>query len=112
MSSEVFRPHARSGHPIPEVVLRTRRSVMEAAYNLHEQRARKRRHAGIALLAMASLIVLLAPPLWSTVNDLTTGEHFFDLPVMVVTLFLVFLSAVFAILLLTWRDRTAREDQR
>jgi cytochrome bd-type quinol oxidase subunit 2 len=85
---------------------------MEAAYNLQEQRTRKRRHAGIALLAMAVLIVLLAPPLMSTVNDLSTGEHFFDLPVMVLTLFLVLLSAVFAILLLTLRERGARGDQR
>ena len=112
MSSDVFRPRASAGHPIPEVVLRTRRSVMEAALNLQTQRTRKRRHAGIALLAMASLIVLLAPLLWSTVNDLTTGEHFFDLPVIVLTLFLVFLSAIFAILLLTLRDRAARDEER
>jgi len=85
---------------------------MEAALNLQAQRTRKRRHAGIALLAMASLIVLLAPLLWSTVNDLTTGEHFFDLPVIVLTLFLVFLSAIFAILLLTLRDRAARDEER
>jgi cytochrome bd-type quinol oxidase subunit 2 len=85
---------------------------MEAALNLQTQRTRKRRHAGIALLAMASLIVLLAPLLWSTVNDLTTGEHFFDLPVIVLTLFLVFLSAIFAILLLTLRDRAARDEER
>jgi len=113
MSGEVFRPRRNmTGHPIPEVVLRTRRTVMEAAYNLQEQRARKRRHAGIALLAMGTLVVLLAPVVWSAANDLSTGEHFFDLPVLVLTLFLVLLSAIFAVLLLTWRQRGLREDQR
>jgi cytochrome bd-type quinol oxidase subunit 2 len=112
MSSDVFRPRSVTGHPIPEVVLRTRRSVMEAAYNLGEQRTRKRRHAGIALLAMGTLIVLAAPALWVTVDDLIAGEHFFELPVLVLTLFLVFLSAIFAILLVTWRDRAVREKQR
>jgi uncharacterized membrane protein len=55
---------------------------------------------------------MLAPVLWSAANDLTTGEHFFDLPVLVLTLFLVLLSAIFAVLLLTWRQRGMREDQR
>ncbi|HEY1498435.1 MAG TPA: hypothetical protein VGF88_02540 [Acidobacteriaceae bacterium] len=112
MSSDVFRPRTAVGHPIPEVVLRTRRSVMEAANNLEEQRTRKRRHAGVALLAMGTLVVLLAPALWSAVSDLITGEHFFDLPVTILTLFLVLLSATFAILLISWRDRAAREQQR
>ncbi|MFZ0274462.1 MAG: hypothetical protein WB524_17665 [Acidobacteriaceae bacterium] len=112
MSSDVFRPRSVTGHPIPEVVLRTRRSVMEAAFNLEEQRMRKRRHAGIALLAMGTLIVLIAPALWLAVTDLTAGEHFFELPVMMLTLFLVFLSAIFAVLLITWRDRAVREKQR
>jgi cytochrome bd-type quinol oxidase subunit 2 len=112
MSSEVLRPGRRvTGHPIPEVVLRTRRSVMEAAIELQAQRTRKRRHVGIALLAMGVLVLLVAPLLWSTVNELSTGEHFFELPVLVLTLFLVFLAAFFAILLVTWRDRAARAEQ-
>jgi len=113
VSSEVFRPHGRvAGHPIPEIVLRTRRSVMEAANELQVQRARKRRHVGIALLAMGALIFFFAPVLWNAVSDLSNGEHFLDLPVLVLTLFVVFLSAVFAILLVTLRDRAARSDQR
>ena len=110
MSSGVLHPR-RSGHPVPEVVLRTRRSVMEAAMELQAQRTRRRRHAGIALLAMGALVFLFAPILWSAVNDLSTGEHFFDLPVIVLTLFIVLLAAVFAILLLTWRDRAARAER-
>ncbi len=112
MSSEVFPSSGGVRHPIPEIVLRTRRSVMEAAYELQAQRVRKRRHVGIALLAMGTLVVLFAPALWAAGSDLTQGEHFFDLPVMVLTLFLVFLSAIFAVLLVSVRDRTTRDDQR
>ena len=112
MSSDVLRPGRRVSHPIPEIVLRTRRSVMEAAFQLQAQRTRKRRHVGIALLALGTLVVLFAPALWAAANDLTTGEHFFDLPVLVLTLFLVFLSAVFAIMLVTLKDRTSRGDER
>jgi len=110
MNSEVLRPR-RNGHPVPEVVLRTRRSVMEAAIELQAQRTRKRRHAGIALLAMGVLVLLFAPALWSAVTDLSAGEHFFELPVLVLTLFLVFLASAFAILLVTWRDRGARAER-
>jgi cytochrome bd-type quinol oxidase subunit 2 len=112
MSSEVLQLRRNAaGHPIPEIVLRTRRSVMEAAIELQAQRTRKRRHAGIALLAMGALIFLVAPALWSAVTDLSTGEHFLDLPVIMLTLFLVFVSAGFAILLVTWRDRSSRAER-
>jgi hypothetical protein len=111
MTSPAFHPGQTARHPIPDVVLRTRRSVMEAAYELRAQRMRRRRHIGIALLVMGALIFLVAPVLWSAANDLTTGEHFLDLPVLVLTLVVVLLSAVFAILLLNWRERTARGER-
>ena len=112
MSSEVLHPRRNAaGHPIPEVVLRTRRCVMEAAIELQAQRTRKRRHVGIALLAMGALVFIFAPVLWSAVTDLSAGEHFFDLPVLMVTLFVVLLAALFAILLVTWRDRAARAER-
>ena len=112
MSSEVLRQRRNAtGHPIPEFVLRTRRSVMEAANEMQVQRARKRRHAGLALLALGTLVFLLAPAVWVAVSDLSTGEHFLDLPVIVLTLFAVLLAAMFAILLVTWRDRAARAQR-
>lgn len=89
----------------PDLLLRTRRSVMEAALEMQAKRARQRRHAGIALLAMGSLLVLFTPALWNVANDLSNGEHFFDMPVMVLTLSLVLLSAMFAVLLVGWRSR-------
>ncbi|HEX4039574.1 MAG TPA: hypothetical protein VHX37_16070 [Acidobacteriaceae bacterium] len=113
MSGNAFRPGGRvSGHPIPEVVLRTRRSVMAAAYEVQTRRLRQRRHAGIALAVMSGLLVLLAPALWNTVNDLTTGEHFLDMSVAILTLSLIMLSAMFAVLLMTWRGgRNGQRDE-
>jgi len=111
MNSGIFPPRG-NGHPIPEVILRTRRSVMEAANEMHAARARRRRHAGIALFAIGALILLFTPALWSVANDLSTGEHFFDMPIMVLTLSLVLLSAMFAILLMTWKGgRASAEDE-
>ena len=37
---------------------------------------------------------------------------FFDMPVMLVTLTLVLLSAIFAVLLVSWRGRRLRDEQR
>ena len=112
MNTPAFHPESGIQHPIPDFVLRTRRSVMEAAFEVRAQRARRRRHIGIALLVLGILFFLCAPVLWSAASDLSTGEHFLDLPVLVLTLFVVFLSAVFAILLLlNWRDRTARDER-
>lgn len=78
---------------------------MEAAYQMQAKKQRQRRHIGLVVLAMGSLIVLFTPALWNFVSDLMSGEHFFDMPVMLVTLSLVMLSAMFAILLVTWRSR-------
>lgn len=115
MNSNPFSPAAKGiAHPIPEVVLRTRRSVMEAAYEMRAQRERQRRQMGVALLALGTLVVLVTPALWSAMSDLTAGERFFDLPVMLLMLSLVLLSAIFAVLLVTWRGgrRGMRNEQR
>jgi len=104
MNGDVI-PMGPQGHAKPDMLLRTRRSVMEAAHLMRAKRARQRRHAGIALLALAALLVLFTPVLWSVANDLSTGERFFEMPVMVFTLSLVLLSAMFAILLMTWNGK-------
>lgn len=97
---------------MPDVLLRTRRSVMEAAYEMQMQRTHRRRQIGIALLVFAGLMVLVTPALWSAVTELSSGEPFYDLPVMLVTLTLVLLSAIFAVLLVSWRGRRLRDEQR
>lgn len=105
--------HATKSHAvIPDVLLRTRRTVMEAAYEMQRQRTRRRRQIGIALLVFAGLAVLATPALWSAVTELSSGEPFFDMPVMLVTLTLVLLSAMFAVLLVSWRGRRLRDEKR
>jgi cytochrome bd-type quinol oxidase subunit 2 len=103
-----------AGHPMPEVVLRTRRSVMEAAQLIQTQRQQRRRQIGYSLLAMAVLVLLAAPALWSTFSDLAAGEEFTGMPVMLMTLSLVLLSAMCAVLLVSWRgrQRSTNQDQR
>lgn len=112
MSGEVAQRVRKGSGRVPEVVLRTRRTVMEAAYTMKVQRARQRRHIGIALLVFAGLLVLATPALWSAVSELSAGEPFYDLPVMLVTLTLVLLSTVFAALLVTWRGRRLSGEER
>lgn len=100
------------GHSIPEVVLRTRMSVMVAAHEMHTRRARARRQAGIALAVLAGVMVLVAPALWSTANELSEGEHFLDMPVVLLTLSLIMLTAMLAVLLMTWRGSRNGERER
>jgi cytochrome bd-type quinol oxidase subunit 2 len=103
-----------AGHPMPEVVLRTRRTVMEAAQLMQAQRHQRRRQMGYVLLALTTLVLLAAPALWSAFADLAAGEEFTGMPVMMLALSLVLLSAMFAVLLISWRSRRSgtNEDQR
>lgn len=103
MSSNAFR--AEHQHRKPDFLLRTRRSVMEAANLMQTNRTRQRRHIGLALLAMAAVLVFFAPALWSAATDLSTGEHFLDMPVVVLTVSLLFFSTILAALLMALRDR-------
>jgi hypothetical protein len=59
---------------------------------------------------MAAVLVFFAPALWSAAMDLSTGEHFLDMPVVVLTLSLLFFSTILASLLMALRDR--RRDMR
>lgn len=106
-------PSRLPGHAMPEVVLRTRRSVMEAAQQMQARRKRKRQHLGFALLALSTLVVLVSPALWSAYNDLADGARFTDMRMMLLTLSLVMLSAIFAVLLVSWQGRRGiRDDER
>jgi cytochrome bd-type quinol oxidase subunit 2 len=102
MSGDVFQPDLR-GRIKPDVLLRTRRSVMEAAHLMQAKKARQRRHVGIALLVVVALLVLFAPALWSAAADVMAGEPFLDMPVVMLALSLVFLSALFAVVMMQLR---------
>jgi hypothetical protein len=111
MSGDVFQTDARE-RVRPDVLLRTRRSVMEAAFRMQENRVLRRKHAGIALLVVCGLLVLFAPALWVAASDLSAGEPVLDIPVVLLTLSLVLLSAVLGVAMMTLkRNRsTARGE--
>jgi hypothetical protein len=108
MSGEVFQTAARE-RVRPDVLLRTRRSVMDAAYRMQERRVRQRKHAGIALLVVSGLLILFAPAVWVAASDVTAGDSVLGIPVMLVTLSLVLLSAVLGVAMMTWKGAKSAE---
>ncbi len=86
------------------VAQRTRRVVREAAMRMREDRQRRRRNKGLALLIAAGFITLLTPALWSGMDDIFAGEHLSDLPTMVTLTALTLFSAVVAALLASGKN--------
>ena len=92
---------------------RTRRAVRDAASNLREDRLRRRRNKGLALLAALGFLMLLTPALWSEIDELFAGEHLSDLPTMVSLFAMTLFSAVVAALIAGWRNHLpARTGKR
>jgi hypothetical protein len=86
------------------VAHRTRRVVREAAFQIRDDRQRRRRNKGVALLIAAGFITLLTPALWSGIDEIFAGEHLSDLPPMVTLTALTLFSAVIAALLASWKN--------
>jgi hypothetical protein len=86
------------------VAQRTRRAVREAATNLREDRKRRHRNKGLALLVAVGFLTLLTPALWSGVDEIFAGEHLSDLPTMITLLALTLFSAVVAALIASWKN--------
>lgn len=93
------------------IVQRTRRSVMAAAYQMRASEVRRRRQAGIALLAFVALAVFLTPAIWSVADDLFSGEHFQDMPAMTMSLVVTLFSAIFAALIVHVRSRRPQDGE-
>jgi hypothetical protein len=93
------------------VVQRTRHAVMSAAYQMRAAEVRRRRQAGIALLAFVALAVFLTPAIWSVADDLFSGEHFQDTPAMTMSLIATLFSTIFAALVVHLRNRRARDGE-
>ena len=86
------------------VAHRTRRAVREAAFQIRDDRQRRRRNKGVALLIAAGFITLLTPALWSGIDEFFAGEHLSDMPTMVTLTALTLFSAVIAALLASWKN--------
>ena len=93
------------------LVQRTRRAVMEAAHQMRAGETRRRRQAGIVMLAFLGLILLLTPAVWLVVDDLFSGEHFQETPAMTMSLIVTLISTIFAALIVHLRSRRARDGE-
>jgi cytochrome bd-type quinol oxidase subunit 2 len=93
------------------LVQRTRRAVMQAAHQMRATQARRRRQAGIALLAFLGLVLVLTPAVWMVADDLFSGEHFQDLPTVTMSLVVTLFSTIFAALIVHLRSRRARDEE-
>ncbi len=101
--------HAQAGLAVGE---RTRRAVRNFTLDREERRETTRRNFGLAAFAGLGLLMLLAPALWSSVDDFFGGEHFADLHTQVTLLLLVLFMAVLAALLAGWHTQNAESRER
>lgn len=85
-------------------VQRTRRVVMGAVYEMRDQRSQNRRNVAIAALTIVVLATVLTPAIWSSVDDFLGGEHFSDLPSMVMMLIVLLFSAMLGALIVGLRQ--------
>jgi hypothetical protein len=91
---------------------KTRRAVRDAVITGRERRLRQLRVMGFALIGFLFLMVLLAPALWNSLEDLLAGEHFFDLPALVALLTLMLFPPLLAALIALWKGKQDVEHDR
>ncbi len=94
-------------------VQRTRRVMREVALGFQEQRLRRRKNVGIALATLLSVLILLAPGIWNSVEEIMGGEHFNDFPLQFALLLLMLFPAMLAALIALWKGhRSVHYDER
>ncbi len=109
---------ARSiAHPDYDANLRlaqkTRLRVRDEVISTQERRQRQRHSVGLALVGFLSLLVLLAPAIWSGVEDLLGEERVFDLHAELAFLIAMLLVAMLAALIAVWRGQhNVQHDRR
>lgn len=91
---------------------KTRRAVRDEVISTHERRMRQLRMLGLALTGFLFLMVLLAPAIWNSLEDLLAGELLFDLPTMTAILVLMLFPAVLAALIAVWKGKQDVEHDR
>lgn len=94
------------------MVARTRRAIRVANDARLEQGERGRRHIGITLFVFGAFLVLLAPVLWTSLDDFIGGEHFGDLPTQVALISTLLMMSVVAALVAIWRIRAGKDGFR
>jgi hypothetical protein len=91
---------------------KTRRAVRDAVISGQEQRIRKFRVMGLALISFLFLMVLLAPAIWNGLEEIMAGEHPLDLPAMVGLLTLMLFPPMLAALIAFWKGKQGVEHDR
>ena len=91
------------------IVARTRRAVRIANDTRREQGKLGRRTLGIALFTLGALIVMIAPTLWNSIDDVAGGEHFGDLPLQITLISTLLMMSVVAALIVLWRGRSGHD---
>ncbi len=91
---------------------RTRRAVRMNVLAKREEQAGRRRTLGIAMAVCLGILMLLAPALWSSVDDFVAGEHFGDIPTQVALLLMMLFPAVIAALIAGWRTQGMDDGRR
>jgi len=86
------------------MVARTRRAIRIADQERRDKGAIRRRSLGIALFTLGALLLLVAPVLWNTIEDLIGGEHLGDLPMQITLLSTCLTMSVVAALIILWRS--------
>jgi hypothetical protein len=94
------------------IVARTRRAIRVANETRREQGQRERHHIGITLFALGAILLVLAPVLWSSLDDFLGGEHFGDLSAQLSLLSSFLVLAVVGALAVVWRNRGNQDEYR
>ncbi len=94
------------------LVARTRRAIRVANDARLEKGERGRRHIGITLFVFGAFLVLLAPVLWTSLDDFIGGEHFGDLPTQVALISTLLIMSVVAALVFVWTTRAGKDGFR
>jgi hypothetical protein len=95
------------------IAQKTRRAVRDAVITGEEQRMRKLRQMGFALIGFLSLSVLLAPAIWNGVEDLLAGDHILESHTMIAFLIMMLFPAMLAALFAAmWKGKRDLQHDR
>lgn len=94
------------------VVQKTRRAVRDAVISTQEIRTRQRRNLGFAIMGFVLMLVLLAPAIWNSMEDLLGEERLFDMPTQIAFLIAMLLLTSLATLIAVWRGQRNLDHDR
>ena len=95
------------------VAQKTRLRVRDEVISTQERRVRQRHSVGLALVGFLCLLVLLAPAIWSGMEDLWGEDRVFDLHTEIAFLIVLLLFGMLAALVAVWKGQhNVQHDRR